>query len=212
MRVATYHRVSTSDQRPEAARHELRAFCDRHGWQIAEEVEETGSGARADRPGLLHVLELARARRIDALVVWKLCRIGRSTLDVLDVIGRLDGYGVRFAAVSDPVDTLSGGPAGRLVLAILAAVAEMERDRIRENTRRGLAAARRRGSAIGRPRKVPLELAERVHDLRHGGASWSKVAAELGCTVAAARRLAQKGTQIGSLELDEKRAPGGALP
>lgn len=193
MRAATYHRVSTTDQHPDAARAELRQFCVRHGWTVAEEIEETGSGARSDRPGLRRVLELARRREVDVVVTWKLCRVGRSTLDVLDVIEQLEARGVRFACVSDPIDTLNGA-AGRLVLTVLAAVAQLERERIGENTRRGLAAARRRGSRIGRPRALDEEEEDQVRALRRAGASWRVIAEETGCTVAAARRACQKRT------------------
>jgi DNA invertase Pin-like site-specific DNA recombinase len=188
MRVAVYHRVSTLDQDPTLARDELRAAAARPGGEVVLEVEETGSGARNDRPGLQRVMEAARRGRLDAVLVWKLDRFGRSALDVLANIRDLDAAGVRFIAATQGVDVRPGGDAmSRLILGVLASVAEFERDLIRERTRLGLAKARAAGRRIGRPRVMGPAPAD-VQRLRAAGRSWRQVAAELGCTTWAARR------------------------
>ncbi len=103
MRCLTYHRCSTNDQDPQLAREELRAAASRLG-ELVEEIEETGSGARNDRPGLRRVLELARTGKIDCVLVWKLDRWGRSSLDVRTNIRALESCGVRFIAISQGLD------------------------------------------------------------------------------------------------------------
>lgn len=116
------------------------------------EVEETGSGARGDRPGLASVLELARKGLISHVLVWKLDRLGRSTLDVLATAEELEHCGVTLTATSQGLEVGPGaGPMGRLVLRLLAAIAELEREMISERTILGMDAARRRGVKLGRP-------------------------------------------------------------
>jgi DNA invertase Pin-like site-specific DNA recombinase len=184
MRIATYHRVSTVDQNADAARSELRAFAERMGGTLVLEVEEVGSGARNDRPGLKKVMEACRRRCVDALVIWKLDRLGRSTLDLHTNAALLEAYGVRLACVTQALDT--GTPAGKLLFTVLAAVAEFERDVIRERTRMGLAAAKRRGKLLGR-RRVSLPPLGAVAALKAKGYGCARVARELGCTTRAAR-------------------------
>src|SRR5712692_2913228 len=189
MKCATYHRVSTTDQNPTLAREELRSAAGRLGMELVEEIEETGSGARNDRPGLRRVLELARKGKVDAVLVWKLDRWGRSSLDVHSNIRALESAGVRFVAVSQGLDVRPDGDAiGRLTLVVLAGVAEFEKEIIRERTRLGLSKARRAGKRLGRPSEgLPPAKAEQVQRLRSRGYSWSEVAEEIRCSVWAAR-------------------------
>jgi DNA invertase Pin-like site-specific DNA recombinase len=190
-RAALYHRVSTLDQNPTLARAELRASAKRLGFRIVLDVEETGSGAQNDRPGFKRVLEAARLGKIDALLVYKLDRAGRSALDLLANIRELvEVHGVRFVVTSQGLDLMPGGDAiSRLLMTVLAAVAEFERDLIRDRTRLGLAAARRRGVVLGR-RPTPGPTPAVVLARRRGGASWASIAREFGCTIGKARRVA----------------------
>jgi DNA invertase Pin-like site-specific DNA recombinase len=111
LRAAIYHRVSTLDQNPALARDELRAAAARLGAELVVDIEETGSGARNDRPGLQRVMEAARRGKLDAVLVWKLDRFGRSALDVLANIRDLDAAGVRFIATTQGIDIRPGGDA-----------------------------------------------------------------------------------------------------
>src|SRR5574337_123534 len=111
MRVAVYHRVSTLDQNPGLARDELHDAVARLGGDVVLDLEETGSGARNDRPGLQRLMEAARRGKLDAVVVWKLDRFGRSALDVLTNIRDLDAAGVRFIAMTQGIDIRPGGDA-----------------------------------------------------------------------------------------------------
>jgi putative DNA-invertase from lambdoid prophage Rac len=153
-RAVSYHRVSTRDQDPTLAKLHLQGFARGRAFDLVDEIEETGSGARGDRPGLARVLELARAGSIAYVLVWKLDRIGRSTIDVLGTVEELERCGVTLIATSQGLEVGPGDSAiGRMVLRVLAAVAELERDMISERTHLGLEAARRRGVKLGRPRK-----------------------------------------------------------
>jgi DNA invertase Pin-like site-specific DNA recombinase len=151
--AVTYHRVSTRDQDPTLARRELRAAARARGLRLVDQVEETGSGARNDRPGLRRVLELVNAGAVAYVLVWKLDRFGRSTLDVLANVKALNEAGATLVATTQGLEVGPRSSAmGRVVLTVLAAVAELERETISERTLLGLEAARRRGRLIGRPK------------------------------------------------------------
>lgn len=188
-RAALYHRVSTLDQDATAARHELRQAAIARAMTVVDEVEETGSGARNDRPGLARVMELARRGKIDAVLVWKLDRFGRSAFDLISNIRQLEDAGVRFIAISQALDIKPNGDAmSRLILTVLSGVAEFERDLIRERTRLGLSKARLAGKMLGRRVSRDAPDSRVVRSLRASGRSWSEIASQLGCTSSAARR------------------------
>lgn len=192
-RAALYHRVSTVDQNRHAARTELRAAARRLGARVQLDVRETGSGANNRRPGLVRVLQAAQRGDIDTVLVWKLDRFGRSAFDLLGNIRQLEAAGVRFVAVTQGIDIRPGGdPMSRLLLTMLSAVAEFERDLVVERTRLGLANARRAGRRLGRP-PVMLPPTATVVQLKAAGATWTEVARKLKCTVWAARLAAKKG-------------------
>lgn len=145
-----YARVSTEDQNLDLQRDALtRAGCERI-------FDDKASGARDDRPGL--AAALSHARRGDCLVVWKLDRLGRTVRGLLGFVDELRGRGVDFRSLHDSIDT--GTAAGRFFFHVMAALAEMERDLIRERTNAGLAAARARGRKGGRHAKLtPRQIA-----------------------------------------------------
>ena len=139
-----YARVSTGDQKLDLQLDALaRAGCDR---VFTDQV----SGAKAERPGLSNVQSHLRAG--DTLVVWKLDRLGRSVRQLVEFVGELHSRDINFASLTDGIDTAT--PAGRFFFHIMAALAEMERDLIRERTRAGLASAKARGRNGGRPPKL----------------------------------------------------------
>lgn len=135
-----YARVSTDDQNLDLQRDALDgAGCERL-------FTDTISGAKADRPGLAAALEFSRPG--DVLVVWRLDRLGRSLPDLVRLVGELDAKGIGFESLSEKIDATTA--AGRLVFHVFAALAEFERNLIRERTHAGLAAARARGRKGGR--------------------------------------------------------------
>lgn len=211
LRAALYHRVSTVDQNPETARDELRAAAGRHDFDVRLEIEETGSGANNDRPGLQRVLEAARRGRINAVFVWKLDRFGRSALDLLANMRQLESAGVRFMAITQGIDIRPDGDAmSRLMLTMLSAIAEFERDLIRDRTRLGMERARRAGKHVGRPR-VPRPDATQVAQLRAAGKSWRQVANQLGCSIWLARQAAKRGGQPASAKPLESARPSAPI-
>jgi DNA invertase Pin-like site-specific DNA recombinase len=136
-----YARVSTTDQQPQLQVDALqRAGCYRV-------FTETASGARTDRPTLAQVLDQLRPG--DTLVVWKLDRLGRSLRHLVDTVTSLADRSVGLRSLQEAIDTTT--PGGKLVFHVFAALAEFERDLIRERTSAGLAAARVRGRHGGRP-------------------------------------------------------------
>jgi DNA invertase Pin-like site-specific DNA recombinase len=137
-----YMRVSTHEQNLALQRDALQAAgCERL-------YDDTCSGSVTERPGLAKALDHMRAG--DALVVWKLDRIGRSLGHVVELVGGLQAKGIGLKVLTGGIDTTSS--TGRLVFGIFATLAEFERDLIRERTIAGLAAARARGRNGGRPR------------------------------------------------------------
>ena len=141
-----YARVSTQDQTLALQRDALaKAGCERV-------FSDTASGALAERQGLEEALEFARPG--DTLVVWKLDRLGRSIRHLIDVITHLQERGVGFKSLTEAIDTTTSR--GKLVFHVFAALAEFERDIIRERTQAGLSAARARGRTGGHPRAPAL--------------------------------------------------------
>ena len=139
-----YARVSTDDQDLSLQRDALNASgCTRI-------FTDTMSGAKAERPGLSAALDHCRAG--DTVVVWRLDRLGRSLTNLIELMTMLEGKEIGFKSLSEQIDTTTSG--GKLVFHIFGALAEFERELIRERTRAGLAAARARGRQGGRPKKL----------------------------------------------------------
>ena len=147
--VAIYCRVSTNDQSCERQERDLKAFAKRAGHKVLEVFKETASGARNDRLERAKVIQLARDRRINAVLVTELTRWGRSTTDLLSSLQELEGYGVSVIAQTGLQFDL-GSPQGKLFASLMAALAEFERDLLRERVRSGIAAAQARGVRFGR--------------------------------------------------------------
>lgn len=144
MRIG-YARVSTQDQRPELQLDALAAAS-------CEQVfQEKASGKDRERPELETCLKVLR--KGDTLVVWRLDRLGRSLKDLVDVVHALQERGIGFLSLTESIDTTSAG--GKLIFHVFAALAEFERNLIRERTVAGLAAARARGRKGGRKTKMP---------------------------------------------------------
>ena len=151
-RAALYARVSTLGQQPENQIAELRAYADARGWTITEYVDRGVSGSKDSRPALDRLLADARRRKVDVLLCWRLDRLGRNLRHLVVLLEELRSVGVDFVSLGEGIDATT--PAGKLQLHILAALAEFERERIRERVLAGLQRARAQGRRLGRPRKV----------------------------------------------------------
>lgn len=169
--IVGYARVSTLDQNLDMQRDALeKAGCE-------QVFEDHVSGASNERPGWAQAQ--AVLRKGDTLVVWRLDRLGRSLKHLIDTVNELDSRGIGFKSIGESIDTTT--PGGRLVFHIFGALAEFERELIRERTQAGLAAARARGRKGGRPRKLtPRQVATARTLLKDREHSVTEVAATLG--------------------------------
>ncbi len=153
-----YARVSTGEQTLDLQLDALQKT------DCGKVFTETASGAKADRPILAEVL--AYVRPGDTLVVWRLDRLGRSLQHLIETVAELATRGIGFKSVTEQIDTTTSG--GKLIFHVFGALAEFERDLIRERTHAGLAAARARGRTGGRPKKLAepkqLALARALYD------------------------------------------------
>ncbi len=151
MKAAIYARVSTVDQEPENQLQELRRYCEARGWTAIEYVDRGVSGTKDRRPALDTLIRDAKRRRLDVLVCWRLDRLGRNLKHLVTLLEELQSVGVPFVSLGEGIDCTT--PAGKLQLHILAALAEFERERIRERVLAGLQRARSQGVRLGRPRR-----------------------------------------------------------
>jgi putative DNA-invertase from lambdoid prophage Rac len=147
--AALYCRVSTSDQTCARQERDLRAFAKKAGYKIAGVWKETASGAKDDRAERKEVLALAQARKIDVILVTELTRWGRSMLDLFHILQDLQAWGVSLVAQTGLQFDLHSAQ-GKLIASLMAALAEFERDLLRERVRSGIAAAQKRGVVFGR--------------------------------------------------------------
>jgi DNA invertase Pin-like site-specific DNA recombinase len=156
----------------------LKEFADRAGYEVVEVVRETASGAKDDRAQRKKVMAAARARKISAVLVTEASRWSRSTIDLLGTLQDLNAWGISLVTLSG-ISLDLNTPQGKLMAAILSAIAEFERDLIRERVKSGIAAARAKGQKFGRPRVSESAIAF-VHQLRAQGKSYSQIAAASG--------------------------------
>jgi len=186
LRAGLYARVSTQDQQTIPMQtHALREYAARRGWTVALQVKEIGSGA-SERERREHLLEAARRREIDVVLVWRLDRWGRSVTDLLATLQELEHPGVGFVSLTEALDLIT--PAGRAMAALLAVFAEFEREILRERVRAGLAHARQNGQRLGRPLTAGLQ-SDQVRKLHRAGLSKSEIARRLEIGRTSVRRM-----------------------
>lgn len=184
MKVAVYARVSTGQQEVSNQLPEVERYVAARGWQIVERfVDEGVSGARESRPALDLLMKGAKRRKFDAVVVWRLDRLGRNLKHLILLLDELSALGVAFVSLNEAIDTST--PAGRLQLHILGAIAEFERERIKERVRAGLARVKAQGRRLGRPRRRVAP--DALHAVQ--GLTVREAAGRLGVSVATAHRL-----------------------
>ncbi|OZF41333.1 MULTISPECIES: recombinase family protein [Nocardiaceae] len=160
-----YARVSTTEQSADAQRDALSAAGCSRVWV------ETASGATTSRPELSDLFSHLRSG--DTLVVWRLDRLGRSLPHLLQTVEDLDSDGVGFRSLTESIDTTTSG--GKLIYSIFGALAEFERNLIRERTQLGLAAARAQGRTGGRPRSMSEAKIKQARRMRAGGMSLADI-------------------------------------
>lgn len=185
-RVAIYARVSTAEQKADLQLDRLRQLAEQRGWRVIGEYIDLGvSGSKDRRPQLDLLLKDAHRGKLDVVAIWKLDRLARSVRHLVMLADELRALGIDLVSAEDSIDTTT--PSGRFTFHVLGAVAELERELIRERTIAGLAAARRRGVRLGRcPVRFDVDLAR---ELRAAGKSFRQIAVELGVSVGLVHRV-----------------------
>jgi DNA invertase Pin-like site-specific DNA recombinase len=177
MRIVIYARVSTKDQSCDLQLRDLRTYCAARGFSLEREYVDVGeSGAKDSRPQLNELMAAARKRHFDAVIVWRFDRFARSTKHLLLALEEFRSLGIQFISYQENIDTSS--PLGQALFTIVSAVAQLERDLIRERVSAGIRNARASGKQLGRPRRVVSH--DEVRRLRAGGASLRQIAQKLG--------------------------------
>jgi DNA invertase Pin-like site-specific DNA recombinase len=185
VKVAVYARVSTDPQDPEVQLMALRAHAAQRGWQVVEEFVDRGvSGARERRPALDRLLKAAWAGRFQVVLVWRFDRFARSVKHLVGALETFRSLNVGFVSLQEQLDTAT--PIGQAMFTIIGAMAQLERDIIRERVKAGLERAKARGIRLGRPR-IPV-VADDLVALRAQGLSVGEMARRLRCSRSTVRR------------------------
>jgi DNA invertase Pin-like site-specific DNA recombinase len=189
VKVALYARVSTDGQDPEVQLVALRAHAAQRIWQVVEEFVDRGvSGAKERRPALDRLLKAAWAGRFQVVLVWRFDRFARSVKHLVAALETFRSLNVGFVSLQEQLDTAT--PIGQAMFTIIGAMAQLERDIIRERVKAGLERAKARGIRLGRPR-VPV-VAEELVALREQGFSVGEMASRLRCSRSTVRRYLSK--------------------
>lgn len=190
MKAVLYTRVSTSKQTTENQTRELREVCLRNNWSIVAELADTGisgSKGRTERPAFDQLHKMISRKEADIVVCWSIDRLGRSITDLVNLMTEIEAKGMNFYSHLQAIDSRT--PAGKLSFAIFSAIAEFERNIIRERVISGLARVKSEGKKLGRPTKVNDNTKVAVKLLREKGTSIPKIAKQLGIGVGTTYRL-----------------------
>lgn len=186
MKAALYARVSTYDQQTLGLQTQVMTdYVQRRGWHIVLQVQDTAS-AVSERKRRELIMQAARRREVDVVVVWKLDRWGRSLADLMHGLQELNALKVGFVSITEALDLTT--PSGRALAGMLAVFAEFERDILRERVKAGIAYARQQGKPHGRPKTAALK-AKKVKELFEQGYSKAQIARDLDIGRTSVRRL-----------------------
>ena len=205
-KCALYARVSTLEQHVETQLYDLRQLAAQRGFEVVAEYTDQGiSGTKARRPGLDALMADARRRKYSVLLVAAFDRVARSTRHFLQVTSELDSLGVEFVSRRENIDT--SGPMGRLFLTLIASIAELEADLIKERIRAGMRRRKLEGYRLGRQ---PLDVDhENLVGDRLSGMSLTKVAKKYHVSRASVVRFvrdAQSANTCGQFAVAEQQA------
>jgi len=192
-KVGLYGRVSTTvkGQDPELQLKDLRQYASARGWKVFGEYIDIGeSGAKDKRPELDRLMEDARKRRIDGILVWKLDRFGRSLKSLVTTLEEFRGLGVQFVSYTENLDFST--PAGRAMANLIGVFAEFERDLIRERVKAGIQNAKSKRIRVGRRPLIDKKLLGTVRDMKDRGMTIRGISKELGVS----KSLVHKSLQI----------------
>lgn len=190
MKIALYARVSTEGQDPEVQLHALRAHAQQRGWTIVEEFVDHGySGAKEKRPALDRMIKAAWTGTFQAVLVWRFDRFARSVKHLITALEQFRSLKINFISMQEQFDTST--PIGHVLFTIIGAMAQLERDIIRERVKAGLDRARSRGVRLGRP--VSSAKPNDVLALHRKGLSLPDIARQLHCSRSTVKRRLREG-------------------
>jgi len=190
MRTAIYARVSTTDQSTESQLLDLRRYVSDRGWNIFKEYCDNGiSGTKDSRPALNQLMNDARKRKVDVILVWRFDRFARSTRHLINALEEFKNLGIDFVSYQENIDTSS--PLGAAIFTIISAVAQLERDIISERVKAGLRRAKENGKQLGRPRGCTIDT-ELAQELREQGLTMEKIAEEMSTSPATVWRAVSR--------------------
>ena len=185
-RAGLYARVSTHDQQTLSLQiRAMREYAAKRGWEIAVQIKEVGSGA-AERELREKLMAAARRREIDAVVVWRLDRWGRSLADLVTTLQELAKLSVGFVSLTEALDLTT--PTGRAMAGLLSVFAQFENEILRERIRVGIAEARLQGKHLGRPVTVG-KMGGQIRKLHRAGVAKAEIARRLGIGRTSVRRI-----------------------
>lgn len=185
--LAIYARVSSQDQDPDMQLFELRQYIKGRRFKIYREYIDRISAFADRRPRLEKMMDDARKQKFDGVLVWRFDRFARSTKELLLALEEFQHLGLDFISYQENIDTAS--PAGKVMFTLIGTMAEFERSIIRERVRAGMAKARLKGKAIGRPRVAPEKL-EKIRQLKRKGFSIRAIAQRLGLSLGVVHKYA----------------------
>lgn len=178
----------------------LREYCRARGIDIAGEYVDRTSGVKDRRASLDQLMDAAKKRRIDMIAVWKLDRFGRSLKHLVTALDELNSLGIVFVSYQENIDLST--PSGRLMFHVIAAMAEFERELIRERVIAGVANARAKGKRIGRKGLAPIDI-KRIIDVYQEDTSQSvRTVAKIGKTSSATAARIISDYKAGLLDSD----------
>ncbi len=193
MRVGIYARVSTDVQSTENQIEQLKEYCAKRGWEIAGIYRETISGKEKNRPEFVRMMEDARKRIINCVLVWSLDRFTREgTERVWFYLGHLREYGVSFVSYQEQFLSTDNELVRDILYSILGALAKQERLRISERTKAGLEQTRRNGTKLGRPETLSNGLHGQAVELRKRGLSYAEIGRALNVAAGSVPYLIKK--------------------
>ncbi|MDQ5938179.1 MAG: hypothetical protein QG574_5542 [Cyanobacteriota bacterium erpe_2018_sw_21hr_WHONDRS-SW48-000092_B_bin.40] len=186
MRIGIYARVSTQDQQTLPLQMEaMRKYAASRSWTVICEVQDIRSGV-AERKNRELLLKAARQREIDAILVWRLDRWGRSLADLIMTLKELSEIGVGFVSITEAIDLTT--PTGRALAGMLSVFADFEREILRQRVKAGIAQARKNGGKHGRPRTA-AQHTYKVKKLAEQGLSKAEIARRLDISRASVMRI-----------------------
>jgi len=148
-RIAVYYRVSTTTQNIGLQRNDIKNYVKARGWKILCEYIDCASGSTESRESLNQLMDDARKRKFDVVLVWRFDRFARSSKHLVNALSEFNSLGINFVSYCENIDLST--PMGKAMFTIIAAMAELERNMIRERVLSGLDAARKKGTRLGRP-------------------------------------------------------------